>query len=44
LIWGPLLSAFSRIVLENGVLFAAFFGVLMMSAEQRLLYLDLLRD
>jgi O-antigen/teichoic acid export membrane protein len=43
LICGPLVSPFARIVLENGVLLAAFFGLLMMSAGQKSLYLDLLR-
>jgi hypothetical protein len=43
LILGPLVSQFLRLALENGVLFAAFFGVLMMSAGQKSLYLDLLR-
>ena len=43
LIWGPLVSPLPRLVLENGVLFAAFFAVLMMSAGQKSLYLDLLR-
>jgi O-antigen/teichoic acid export membrane protein len=42
LIWGSMLSPFARIVLENGVLFAAFFMTLMMSDRQKSLYVDLL--
>jgi O-antigen/teichoic acid export membrane protein len=43
LICGPFLSPLPRLVLESGVLLAAFFGVLLFAAGQKSLYLDLLR-
>jgi PST family polysaccharide transporter len=43
LICGQFVSPLPRLVLESGVLFAAFFGVLLFAAGQKSLYLDLLR-
>ena len=43
LICGQYVSPLPRLVLESGVLFAAFFGVLLFAAGQKSLYLDLLR-
>lgn len=42
-IWGQLLPLLPRLVLETTVLLIAFFGLLLFSAEQRTLYLGLLR-
>jgi O-antigen/teichoic acid export membrane protein len=43
LISGALVSPFSRLALETGVLFVTFFGVLLFVAGQKSLYLDFLR-
>ena len=42
LICGQFVSPLPRLVLESGVLFVAFFGVLLFVAGQKSLYLDLL--
>jgi PST family polysaccharide transporter len=44
MIFGQFLSPLPRLVLESGVLFSAFFGVLLFAAGQRSLYLDLLGE
>ena len=44
MIFGQFLSPLPRLVLESGVLLAAFFGVLLFAAGQRSLYLDLLGE
>jgi PST family polysaccharide transporter len=43
LICGQFVSPLPRLVLESGVLFIAFFGVLLFATGQKSLYLDLLR-
>jgi O-antigen/teichoic acid export membrane protein len=43
LICGPFFSPLARLVLESGVLFVTFFGMLLFAAGQKSLYLDLLR-
>jgi hypothetical protein len=43
LVYGHLLSALPRLVLESTALLVAFFGILLFVAGQKLLYLDLLR-
>jgi hypothetical protein len=43
LICGPFFSPLARLVLESGVLFVTFFGVLLFATGQKSLYLDLLR-
>ena len=42
LICGEFVSPLPRLVLENGVLFVTFFGILLFVAGQKSLYLDLL--
>jgi O-antigen/teichoic acid export membrane protein len=44
MIFGQFLSPLPRLLLECGVLLAAFFGVLLFAAGQRLLYLNLLGE
>ena len=43
LICGQFVSPWTRLVLESGVLFTAFFGILLFAAGQKSLYLDLFR-
>ena len=43
LMYGQFFSPLPRLVLESGVLFATFFGVLLFAMGQKSLYLDLLR-
>ncbi len=43
LMYGQFFSPLPRLVLESSVLFVTFFGVLLLAAGQRSLYLDLLR-
>ena len=43
LICGQFVSPWPRLVLENGVLLTAFFGILLFAAGQKSLYLDLFR-
>jgi O-antigen/teichoic acid export membrane protein len=42
-ICGPFFSPLARLVLENGVLFVTFYGVLLFATREKSLYLDLLR-
>jgi O-antigen/teichoic acid export membrane protein len=44
LLLGGAVSAFPRLLLESSVLFATFFGVFLLSAGQRSLYLDVVRS
>jgi O-antigen/teichoic acid export membrane protein len=43
LTWGQFFPPFVLLVVESGVLFVVFFGVLLFAAGQKSLYLDLLR-
>ena len=43
LMYGQFFSPLPRLVLESSVLFVTFFGVLLLFAGQKSLYLDLLR-